>query len=338
MYYSKLLISIFILTFLIIHSLIISADTIIDSVYSDPVLDGYIMFSQNAQTLSVNNWMYDFYAGDIGTNVFDPDPNSYFRSFISFDLPDIPEDYYVDSVFVRFYQYESGGYDTATGEYTDFPVWDVAGGDTIKCIMSHIDYGNSLDVGDWEKGDIGNQYTYQNNTGTVTESGEDGYRYLDVTSSVIQDYELGRDKTQFRIAFQMDTDWDGEGDLVAFISGNPPIDEYTPIICFVFSNELNSLNDEFMIANSLEIKISPNPVSLSQFKETKIKYELSQNANVILEVFNIKGQIIETLVNSYHNKGKHSILWNVENQSSGIYLYKISSGNKTLTGKCLLIK
>ena len=273
------------------------------------------------------------FVGDSGANIINPDPNSYIRSFLSFLLPQIPENYHIDSVFVRLYQYDSCGYDASTGTYTDFPVWNVAGGDTIKCIMSHIDYGNELDIGDWEKGDAGNPNTFQNNIGTITESGVDGYRYLNVTDSVIQDYELNRDKTQYRIAFQIDTDWDNETDLVAFITGNPPIDEYTPIMYFIFTDEINTSDEELLITNC-KLRNYPNPFN----PKTIISYQIPHPGIIKLQIFNIAGQLIETIVDEYQNEGKHSVIWNAENHSSGIYFYRIKSGSQTKAGKCLLVK
>ena len=225
-----IILSIFILLF---EHLI--SDIIIESVYSDPALDGEINFSQNSQAYNTNSWMYDMFTGDHCGNMITPDLNSYVRSYLTFFLPEIPENYHVDSASVRIYQYDSNGYNGSTGDHTDFPVWDVAGGDTIQCILSHIDYGYELDVDDWEKGDVGNQFTYQNNVGTVTDNGEIGYRYIDVTNSIIQDYEFYRDKSQYRIAFQIDTDWDNGPDLIGFITANSNGEQYRPKLNINFS-------------------------------------------------------------------------------------------------------
>ena len=323
-----------------LHFTFLFADTIIDSIYSDPLLDGEIKYSQNLQGYTINNWMYDMLLGDTDDTAVNPDPNSYLRSYISFDLPIIPDGFYIDSVYVRLYQYMSVGYSASTGSYTDFPVWDVAGGDTIKCIMSHINYGNELDIGDWEKGDVGNPYTYQNNIGTITESGEEGYRYLDVTASVIQDNELERDKTQYRIAFQIDTDWDNLSDLVAFVtSSGHQYDEIKPTLYLIFSDEINSIeNNEIPLGQTFNFEIYPNPSIISQGRQTAISYEITQNTDVLLQIFNIKGQLVETIVNENRNAGKHTVFWNFSNYSSGIYFFKIKSGTQTTTGKCLLVK
>ncbi len=314
------------------------SDTIIDSVYATPVLDGKITFSQQNQCFVVNNWMYNLYAGDIGDSGLEPpsDNNSYIRSYISFELPEIPEGYHVDSVYIRLYQYNSQG---NTGWFQtdpqDFPVWDVPGGDTIRCIVSHIDYGNELDVGDWEKGDTGNPYTYQHNVGIVTESGEDGYRYLDLTSSVLQDYELNRNKTQYRIAFDgIDTDWDDLYDNVAFKSANSWVIEHHPQLFFYFKDDVN-ISVEVIKDVDFSLSNYPNPFN----PLTTIKYKLPVNIeNSSIEIYNVKGQLIEILVNEFQNTGIYSVEWDASNQSSGIYFYRIKTGTQTATGKCILLK
>lgn len=327
---------IFFLLWFILDSTL-SADTIIDSVYATPVLDGKITYSQQNQCFVVNNWMYNLYAGDIGDNGLEPpsDNNSFIRSYISFELPEIPEDYQIDSVFVRLYQYNSQG---NTGWYQtdpqDFPVWDVPGGDTIQCIVSHIDYGNELDVGDWEKGDTSNPNTYQHNIGVMTESREDGYCYLDVTSSVLQDYELNRDKNQYRIAFDgIDTDWDDLYDNVGFKSANSWVIEHQPQLFFYFIDDVNIgegviADVDFLLSNY------PNPFNPT----TTISYQIPHSGIIKLQIYNIKGQLIATLVNEYQNSGMHSVIWDAPNQSSGVYFYSIKTRTQTQTGKCLLLK
>jgi len=296
-------------------SYLTAQETIIDSVYSDPLLDGEIRFSQNDQEFSTNDWMYDVLVGDTwGTFPIEPDQNSYSRAFFSFELPDIPVGYYIDSVYVRLYQYLSNGYDQTIEQYVDFPVWNVTNGDTIKCIMSHIDYGDELDVGDWEKGDFGNSYTFDNNLGTITDSGYEGYRYLDVTTAVKNDYELGREKSQYRIAFQIDTDWDGETDQVAFFTSNgyPPHNELKPTLYLIYANEIQSTDDSMIEEQKIICSnIFPNPIMLSQSTTTKISYELTEHSAVKIQIYNIKGQLLETIVNKNKNVGKHIVLWDV---------------------------
>jgi len=316
--------------------MLLFSETIIDSVYSDSVLDGYIYYSQNAQGYSVNNWMYDMGAGDTYGSIPFPDPNSYFRSYISFDLPEIPEGFHIDSVYVRLYQFQSGGYDAHAGEYTDFPVWDFpgGGGDTIKCVLSHIDYGFELDVGDWEKGDVGNFYTYQNNIGTITESGEVGYRYLDITSNLILDYDLNRAISQYRIAFQVETDWDQETDIVAFLTGSTQSVWARPQIFIRFSDEVNSIkNDEIPLKQTLDFEIYPNPVN------NIFGVSLSRRDVIIkgFEIYNIKGQKVKSFNNSDIVNGTR-ISIDSSTLPSGIYLMKLITDKEVAVKKFLIIR
>ncbi|MDO9576769.1 MAG: hypothetical protein Q7J16_02680 [Candidatus Cloacimonadales bacterium] len=66
---------------------------------------------------------------------------------MSFELPIIPENYDIDSVLIRLYQFQSFCNGSEIGG-VGFPEWNIPGGDTVKCIMSHIDYGFELDYDD----------------------------------------------------------------------------------------------------------------------------------------------------------------------------------------------
>ena len=79
---------------------------------------------------------------------------------------------------------------------------------------------------------------------------------------------------------------------------------------------------------------SPNPFNPS----TKIDFSIAQDSNVILEVFNMKGQKVATLKNEIMTSGKHTVVWNADSNASGIYFYKLTSGKKTETKKMLLLK
>lgn len=318
----------------IVQFAILFSNTIIETVYSDSALDGEINFSQNSQSYNTNSWMYDMYSGDHCGNLYDPDLNSYVRSYLTFYLPEIPENYHVDSAYVRIYQFESNGYNASTGDHTDFPVWDVAGGDTIKCILSHIDYGDELDTGDWEKGDVGNLFTYQNNVGNVTESGDVGYRYIDVTSSIVLDYELNRDKTQYRIAFQIDTDFEDWPDLVGFMtSSGHPYDEIKPTLYITFSDEINSIEEqEIPLTDNLIFDINPNPVK-DRFNISFSRKDLDIERP---EIFNIKGQIVNNFICSFLSN--NNINFNCSNMPSGVYFLKVTAGKKMTVKKFVVLK
>lgn len=79
----------------------------------------------------------------------------------------------------------------------------------------------------------------------------------------------------------------------------------------------------------------PNPFNPT----TTIKYELKKSGFVELKVYNIKGQLIDTLVKKQQDLGNHSIVFDAKRFSSGQYFYQISiDGQVTDTKKAIYLK
>jgi flagellar hook assembly protein FlgD len=66
--------------------------------------------------------------------------------------------------------------------------------------------------------------------------------------------------------------------------------------------------------------------------------------DVILNIYDISGKLVKTLVNDMKNTGKHSVIWDGTNQygnivANGMYIYKlISSENISISNKMVLLK
>ncbi|MBD3217581.1 MAG: T9SS type A sorting domain-containing protein [candidate division Zixibacteria bacterium] len=80
----------------------------------------------------------------------------------------------------------------------------------------------------------------------------------------------------------------------------------------------------------------PNPFN----PITVINFDLPEACQVRLEVFNLLGQRVESLVDDYLDAGNHSITWDTRqsNVSSGIYFYRIEAGKNIESKKMLLLK
>jgi len=78
----------------------------------------------------------------------------------------------------------------------------------------------------------------------------------------------------------------------------------------------------------------PNPFNPS----TKISFSLPKAGSVKLIVFDILGREVATLVNDYRTAGTHSVEFNALNLASGVYLYRIESGDFSDVKKMMLIK
>ncbi len=78
----------------------------------------------------------------------------------------------------------------------------------------------------------------------------------------------------------------------------------------------------------------PNPFNSS----TTIEYNLTKKQNVKLEIYNLLGQRITTLIDSYQQAGRHGVIWDAKGYPGGIYFYKLTAGNTVFTKRMTLLK
>jgi uncharacterized protein (DUF362 family) len=83
----------------------------------------------------------------------------------------------------------------------------------------------------------------------------------------------------------------------------------------------------------------PNPYN----PHTQIAYQLPQEGLVSLKIYNIKGELVRTLIEEYKPAGYHTVTWDGKNEdgmevSSGVYFYRMVSGDFSSTKKMVMIK
>jgi hypothetical protein len=78
----------------------------------------------------------------------------------------------------------------------------------------------------------------------------------------------------------------------------------------------------------------PNPFNPS----TDISYSIAKAGNVSLKVYNMLGQHVATLVDGYQAANTYNVNFNASGLSSGIYFYKLSTGNNEIMKKMVLMK
>jgi hypothetical protein len=78
----------------------------------------------------------------------------------------------------------------------------------------------------------------------------------------------------------------------------------------------------------------PNPFNPS----TTIDFSIPAADVVTLNVFNINGQLVRSLVNGTVERGAHSVTFDAGNLSSGVYLYTLETSSQSLTKKMVLVK
>jgi len=126
-------------------------------------------------------------------------------------------------------------------------------------------------------------------------------------------------------------DWDEDGDLDILLG---QWDSYVNLY-------LNNSNPSPVADNLIELPFNfslnqnyPNPFNLA----TTISYQLPKPVMVNLSVYNVFGQLVETIVYEYNKPGYYSIKWNAGGIASGIYFLKLTAGEYSITKKCTIEK
>jgi hypothetical protein len=97
--------------------------------------------------------------------------------------------------------------------------------------------------------------------------------------------------------------------------------------------QIQTRPEAFALANNY-----PNPFNPA----TTIKYALPEASNVTLEIYNVVGQVVRTLVADHQNAGRYVVQWDATNESghslsSGIYFYRLQAGGEFLEVKKMLL-
>ena len=79
---------------------------------------------------------------------------------------------------------------------------------------------------------------------------------------------------------------------------------------------------------------TPNPFNPS----TTINFITPDDGNVTIDIFNVSGQKVDTVVSDYMNAGNHTVTWNASEFSAGVYFYTIKAGEFAKTMKMTLLK
>ena len=99
----------------------------------------------------------------------------------------------------------------------------------------------------------------------------------------------------------------------------------------------NESNDVILVS-ALEGNY-PNPFN----PETTIAFSTKESGQVSLDIYNIKGQKVRTLINDHRDAGSHKIVWNGKDDNgksvaSGVFFYRMKSGKYSSTKKMILMK
>jgi flagellar hook assembly protein FlgD len=101
----------------------------------------------------------------------------------------------------------------------------------------------------------------------------------------------------------------------------------------VITNQEVSVKEAAPVAFSVDQNV-PNPFNPT----TTINFSLADARNVTMDVFNLAGQKVDTLVNSHLQAGNHSVVWDASNFAAGVYFCSVKAGDYSKVVKMTLLK
>ena len=104
---------------------------------------------------------------------------------------------------------------------------------------------------------------------------------------------------------------------------------------FVYVDISTGIDDQQNIPVTWYLKQNyPNPFN----PVTRIEYGLPESGAVTIDIYNVSGQKVDTILDEHKKAGNHSVIWNSADLSTGVYFYKIKAGKFETVKKAVLIK
>ncbi len=205
--------------------------------------------------------------------------------------------------------------------------------------------GNSFNIDHWYVDDI--MITYATpveltSFNAVANSGKVLLSWATATETNNRGFEIERQSanTEFqKVGFVSGSGTTTEPRTYSYADNNLNTGSYT------YRLKQVDLNGTFEYSNEVEVEVEapaifaldqnyPNPFNPT----TSIKYSIPQDRHVRLNVYNLLGQNVATLVNSIQKAGQHEVNFDASNLASGVYFYKLEAGTNTSIKKMLLMK
>jgi hypothetical protein len=141
-----------------------------------------------------------------------------------------------------------------------------------------------------------------------------------------------------------DINGDGKNDLILPCVLGYDSDYYNPgkgLIYFLSGDqsEYGSIMPPVVVADKLQKSFTlsqnyPNPFN----PITTIPFEIAERGRVTVEIFNVLGEKVATIIDEVVDAGSHEVTWDARNCSAGVYFYRLRSGTSNLTNRMILLK
>ena len=98
--------------------------------------------------------------------------------------------------------------------------------------------------------------------------------------------------------------------------------------------EVVSLTDVFLPTEVSLSNAYPNPFN----PVTMLTYDVPSDMVVSMGIYDVRGRLVDELVNDMREQGRYEITWNADQHSSGVYMVKMTAGSTVKVQKVMLVK
>jgi hypothetical protein len=125
-----------------------------------------------------------------------------------------------------------------------------------------------------------------------------------------------------------------DGYIIAGSISDP--EGYSDVWLVKISPVINAIDEtpNIVINNLILQQNYPNPFN----PKTIINYQIVKNSHVTLQIYDITGRKIKTLINKNHNIGEYFVSFDANGLASGVYIYKLTAGDVIKSRKMLLLR
>jgi hypothetical protein len=117
--------------------------------------------------------------------------------------------------------------------------------------------------------------------------------------------------------------------------GNDEVFSFSGSILHIGSIQTTGIDEAPLLPGRFTLSQNyPNPFNA----QTTIRYAMPAPSNISIDIFEIMGRKVETLLSEKQQAGEHTIVWNADGKPFGIYFYRLRAGNVSKTEKCILLK
>lgn len=266
---------------------------------------------------------------------------------VDFDKDGVDELYLSDSKGILWVITPNGDVETMFDDVNwhvlhDWKLDDVAfneGGEVRGCIPGDLDRDGKPDLY-FAGNNFGAIMDMEYEGGDVTDESNYSFYYTTIDGEAIEGGHFGR-PANVDLA---DMDNDGHLEIVATVpwTGADPVPNLVGLYVFEFENTQTfvGVEESFEVPMTYSLRQNyPNPFN----PITHISYDILEATNVTIQIYDLLGQIVNTLVNERKEPGVYVTRWDGLDQSgskvaNGVYFYRLATGRFTETRKMLLLK